>query len=183
MRGRHVHSMYTRCASPIRTSHLLCYRLRRTLYTRCTSTLTLARLTPHERKWTWRANGGDIGGLGGGSLEHPRPWLGAQWAGLSLWECRAAQSRQARPEEAQEPEPEPEPGHCREARLTVLAGEQLVQVVLAGPVVARVRVELLQHAVADDEGAGGDARPAREEGRVVEGASCLAVAEQHLRGE
>ena len=27
-------------------------------------------------------NGGGIGGFGGGSLEHPRQWLGAQWAGL-----------------------------------------------------------------------------------------------------
>lgn len=53
---------------------------------------------------------------------------------------------------------------------------------LAGPVVARVGVELLQHAVVYDEGAGGDARPAREEGGVVKGTACLAVAEQHLRG-
>ena len=35
-------------------------------------------------------------------LESQRQWLGAQWAGLSL-EARAAQSRQACPEEAQEP--------------------------------------------------------------------------------
>eukprot|EP00964_Phaeocystis_antarctica_P155508 scaffold124723_cov54-Phaeocystis_antarctica.AAC.1 len=28
-------------------------------------------------------NGVGIGGFGGGSLEHPRLWLGAQWAGLS----------------------------------------------------------------------------------------------------
>ncbi len=47
--------------------------------------------------------GGDVGGFGGGSLEQPRQWLGAWWAGLSPWECRAAQSRQARPEEAHEP--------------------------------------------------------------------------------
>ena len=43
--------------------------------------------------------GGDIGDLGGGSLEHP------SWApgGLtSSWECRASRSCQARPEEAQE---------------------------------------------------------------------------------
>ena len=46
--------------------------------------------------------GGAIGGFGGGWLEQPRHWLGAQWAGLSSWECRAAQSRRARPEEAQE---------------------------------------------------------------------------------
>eukprot|EP00964_Phaeocystis_antarctica_P109281 scaffold73758_cov52-Phaeocystis_antarctica.AAC.2 len=25
--------------------------------------------------------GGDIGGFGGGWLEHPRQWLGAQWPG------------------------------------------------------------------------------------------------------
>ena len=36
---------------------------------------------------------------------------------------------------------------AREARLTVLPGEQLAQMVLARPVVARVRVELLEHAV------------------------------------
>eukprot|EP00964_Phaeocystis_antarctica_P014102 scaffold7764_cov45-Phaeocystis_antarctica.AAC.1 len=34
-------------------------------------------------------------------LEHPRRWLGIQWLGLSLVMCRASQSRQARPEEAQ----------------------------------------------------------------------------------
>ena len=45
----------------------------------------------------------EIGGFGGGYLEHPRQWLGAQWASLLPWECRAAQSHQARPEEAQEP--------------------------------------------------------------------------------
>eukprot|EP00964_Phaeocystis_antarctica_P136642 scaffold101094_cov32-Phaeocystis_antarctica.AAC.1 len=27
--------------------------------------------------------GGGIGGCGGGWLEHPRQWRGAQWAGLS----------------------------------------------------------------------------------------------------
>ena len=45
-----------------------------------------------------------MGGFGGGYLEHPRQWLGARWTGRPLyWEYRAAQSRQARPEEAQEP--------------------------------------------------------------------------------
>ena len=44
-----------------------------------------------------------MGNFGDGWLEHLRQWLGTQWAGLSPWECRAAQSRQARPEEAQEP--------------------------------------------------------------------------------
>eukprot|EP00964_Phaeocystis_antarctica_P061885 scaffold37003_cov61-Phaeocystis_antarctica.AAC.1 len=29
-----------------------------------------------------RLQGGGIGGFGGGSLGHPRRWLGAQWAGL-----------------------------------------------------------------------------------------------------
>ena len=53
----------------------------------------------------------EIGDFGGGSLEPLRRWLGAQWPGwassgwtpsgwASLWEYRAAQSRQARPEEA-----------------------------------------------------------------------------------
>ena len=48
-------------------------------------------------------NGGEIGDSGGGWLEHPRQWLGAEWADLYPWECRVAQSRQARPKEAQEP--------------------------------------------------------------------------------
>ena len=44
-------------------------------------------------------------------FEHPRLlWLGALLRGLSLWECRAAQSRQARPEEAQEPSSGPAEG-------------------------------------------------------------------------
>ena len=47
--------------------------------------------------------GGDIGGFGGGSLEHPRQWPGAQQVGLHPWERRAARSRQVRPEEAQDP--------------------------------------------------------------------------------
>ena len=29
-------------------------------------------------------NGGEIGGFGGGSLEHLRPWLDTRWAGLFL---------------------------------------------------------------------------------------------------
>ena len=32
----------------------------------------------------WMVKGGEIGGFGGGLLEHPRQWLGAQWAGLAL---------------------------------------------------------------------------------------------------
>eukprot|EP00964_Phaeocystis_antarctica_P138478 scaffold103143_cov42-Phaeocystis_antarctica.AAC.2 len=46
-----------------------------------------------------------MGGFGGGSLEHPRQWLGAQWMGLSPWASRAARSRTNRgsPVEAQEP--------------------------------------------------------------------------------
>ena len=54
------------------------------------------------------SKGSGIGHLGGGSLEQPRPRLGAQWAGLSPWERRAARSRQARAEEARQPEL----GHC-----------------------------------------------------------------------
>ena len=42
--------------------------------------------------------------MSGGALEHSRQWLGAQRPGLSRpWEHRATQSRQARPEKAQEP--------------------------------------------------------------------------------
>eukprot|EP00964_Phaeocystis_antarctica_P016631 scaffold9156_cov57-Phaeocystis_antarctica.AAC.2 len=51
----------------------------------------------------WMGNGGEMGGFGGGYLEHPRQWLGTQWAGLVLGVGRASQSRQARPGEAQEP--------------------------------------------------------------------------------
>ena len=47
--------------------------------------------------------GGRTGGFGSGWLEHPRQWLGALVAGPLPWECRTAQSRQARPGEAQEP--------------------------------------------------------------------------------
>ena len=47
--------------------------------------------------------GGGIGSFGGGSLEHPRQWLAAQWLGLFLGVYRAAQSRQVRLDEAQEP--------------------------------------------------------------------------------
>ena len=45
-----------------------------------------------------------MGGFGGGALEQPRRWA-ARPVGRPLypWECRAAQSRQACPEEAQEP--------------------------------------------------------------------------------
>ena len=44
------------------------------------------------------AKGNGIGNFGGGSLSHPRPWRHPQWLG----ECRAARSRQVRPEEAHE---------------------------------------------------------------------------------
>ena len=50
-------------------------------------------------------NGGGIGGFGGGSLEHPRRYLGARWAGISPWECITDRSFKARPEEAQELSP------------------------------------------------------------------------------
>ena len=49
---------------------------------------------------------GEMGGFGGGELEHPRRGLGALRAGLFLgysWECLAAQSRQVCPGGAQEP--------------------------------------------------------------------------------
>ena len=34
----------------------------------------------------WMGNGGEMGGFGGGYLEHPRQWLGTQWVGLFLGE-------------------------------------------------------------------------------------------------
>ena len=43
----------------------------------------------------------EIGDFGGGSLESPRRWLWPLSGWASLWECRAAQSRQARSEDAQ----------------------------------------------------------------------------------
>ena len=64
---------------------------------RCTLRLSSRWRSPRSlpSESAWQVTGGCIGGFGGGSLEHPRQWLGAQWAGLSPWECRAAQSRQA----------------------------------------------------------------------------------------
>eukprot|EP00964_Phaeocystis_antarctica_P100922 scaffold66460_cov35-Phaeocystis_antarctica.AAC.2 len=44
-----------------------------------------------------------IGGFGGGWLKRSRQWLGAHSPGLSPGVSRAARSRQACPEEAQEP--------------------------------------------------------------------------------
>ena len=56
------------------------------------------------------------GDSGGGDLEHPRQWLGAQWPSLSPWAHCAVQSRQARPEQAQEPSS----GTGKWGRLTML---------------------------------------------------------------
>eukprot|EP00964_Phaeocystis_antarctica_P059710 scaffold35485_cov76-Phaeocystis_antarctica.AAC.8 len=36
--------------------------------------------------------GGGIGGFGVGQLEHPRRWLGAQWAGLSRGSAEPARA-------------------------------------------------------------------------------------------
>ena len=47
---------------------------------------------------------GDIGGCGGGSLEQPRQWLGAQWAGLSPGSAELPRTaRRALSQESQEP--------------------------------------------------------------------------------
>eukprot|EP00964_Phaeocystis_antarctica_P049253 scaffold28555_cov58-Phaeocystis_antarctica.AAC.4 len=35
---------------------------------------------------------GEMGGFGGGKLEHPRPWLGSHWAGLSLESAEPARA-------------------------------------------------------------------------------------------
>jgi hypothetical protein len=86
--------------------------------------------------------------LGSRPARTPEAVAGAQWAGFSLGKCQAAQSRLHLLEEAKESGPgKGGGGVAREARLTVLPGEQLAQMVLARPVVARVRVELLEHAV------------------------------------
>ena len=52
--------------------------------------------------WTCVPKASAIGDFGGGSLERLRPWLGPQWPGPILGECRAARGRQARSEEVQE---------------------------------------------------------------------------------
>ena len=49
-----------------------------------------------------RQKAGEMGGFGNGALEHLKQWRGAPRGPASSWECRAARSRQARPEEAQE---------------------------------------------------------------------------------
>ena len=84
--------------------------------------------------------GSEVGG--GGQLEHPRQWLGAQWAGLSPRECRAAQSRQERPEEVQRPSwgAAKGGGHSDHAAMPHEHGAQLLLVRVR--VRARVRVRL-----------------------------------------
>eukprot|EP00964_Phaeocystis_antarctica_P105753 scaffold70743_cov60-Phaeocystis_antarctica.AAC.2 len=42
------------------------------------------RVRGRVRAHTCMVKGGAIGALGGGWLEQPRQWRGAQWAGLSL---------------------------------------------------------------------------------------------------
>ena len=37
-----------------------------------------------EARKACMVKGGEVGGFAGGSLEHPRQWLGAQWDGLLL---------------------------------------------------------------------------------------------------
>ena len=55
-----------------------------------------------QKTLAYMVKGGEMGGLGGGELEHPRQWLGAQRPGFSP-ERRVIQSCQARPEEARGP--------------------------------------------------------------------------------
>ena len=47
------------------------------------SAAQLALKSPH-RCCAWMVKGSEISGFGGGWLEQPRQWLGAQWAGLFL---------------------------------------------------------------------------------------------------
>ena len=44
--------------------------------------LALSRVSEEMR--AWMVKGSEIGGFGGGSLEHPRQWLVAHWPGLFL---------------------------------------------------------------------------------------------------
>ena len=82
------------------------------------------RRGPSSRSRTWMVNGcGIIGNSGGGELEHPRQWLGAQWAGLSPWECPTASSRQGRPCEGAGAELGPSQD-CRLTTLPHMAGSQ-----------------------------------------------------------
>ena len=45
----------------------------------------------------WAVKGECMGRIGAGSLEHPRQWLGAQWAGRVLPREEAAQERSEEP--------------------------------------------------------------------------------------
>ena len=64
--------------------------------------------------------GSGIGDIGGRSLEPPEAVAGRPVAGSSLWEYLAAQSRQARPEEAQGGEL----GHCQGGHFDHAAWQQ-----------------------------------------------------------
>eukprot|EP00964_Phaeocystis_antarctica_P012572 scaffold6938_cov48-Phaeocystis_antarctica.AAC.2 len=58
------------------------------------------RLSSYRRSWV--VEGGEMGHLGGGSLEHLGQWLGAQWA-RPLPGSAELPGAARRPEEAQEP--------------------------------------------------------------------------------
>ena len=59
----------------------------------------LGQVSLADTEWS---QGGEVGGFGGGWLEHPRQWLGAPSAGRFL-ERRASHSCQARPGVEREP--------------------------------------------------------------------------------
>ena len=70
----------------------------------CRATSASSRGTPVENLGGQKV-AESVATFGGGELEPPRRWRGAPVAGrpsgwASLWECRAARSRQARAEEA-----------------------------------------------------------------------------------
>ena len=63
------------------------------------------------RRWIswWWSKAGRIGGFGGGWLEHPRPWQGAQWAGRFPSGCLAADGVPGRPSATKPPDETPPP--------------------------------------------------------------------------
>ena len=69
--------------TPANLSRLL-LSLRKTMPTTESAAMTTADHTAYATEVSCVVKGGEIGGFGGGSLEHPRQWLGAQWDGLFL---------------------------------------------------------------------------------------------------
>ena len=65
-------------------------------------------------------NGSEIGGFGGGWLEQPRQWQGAQWAGLFIGAPSCPE-----PPGAPRGGTRAEPGHCRSQHFDHAAAQPL----------------------------------------------------------